>query len=67
MFSNLVYIDTPKVAERDRFSPYPMIIVNKALSLVLASVQSTKKRHLVNLHAGKCSKYKGVFRTQSNI
>lgn len=51
-----VYIDTPKLAERDRLSPYPMIVVSKALSLVLASVQPTKKRHLVNLHAGLLGK-----------
>jgi len=51
-----VYIDTPRLAERDRLSPYPMIVVSKALSLVLASVQPTKKRHLVNLHAGLLGK-----------
>ena len=51
-----VYIDTPKVASRDRFSPYPMILVSKALSIVLSSVQPTKKRHLVNLHTGLLGK-----------
>ena len=52
MLNNLVYIDTPKVAERDRFSPYPMLQVHKALSIILGSIQPMKKRHLVNLHAG---------------
>ncbi|XP_057314925.1 gephyrin-like isoform X2 [Hydractinia symbiolongicarpus] len=51
-----VYIDTPKVAERDRFSPYPMILVSKALSIVLSTVKVQKKRHLVNLHAGLLGK-----------
>lgn len=51
-----VYIDTPKIASRDRFSPYPMILVSKALSIILNSVQPTKKRHLVSLHAGLLGK-----------
>ncbi|XP_065660902.1 gephyrin isoform X3 [Hydra vulgaris] len=51
-----VYIDTPKVAERDRFSPYPMLQVHKALSIILGSIQPMKKRHLVNLHAGLLGK-----------
>ena len=50
-----VYIDTPRIAERDRFSPYPMICVSKALSIVLNAIKVPKKRHLVNLHAGKNS------------
>lgn len=52
-FSPTVYIDTPRIAERDRFSPYPMICVSKALSIVLNAIKVPKKRHLVNLHAGK--------------
>lgn len=51
-----VYIDTPRIAERDRFSPYPMICVSKALSIVLNFVKVPKKRHLVNLHAGLLGK-----------
>ncbi|XP_066918875.1 gephyrin-like [Clytia hemisphaerica] len=51
-----VYIDTPRVAERDRFSPYPMVCVSKALSLVLSCIKVPKKRHLVNLHAGLLGK-----------
>lgn len=52
-FSSSVYIDTPRIAERDRFSPYPMVCVSKALSMVLNTIKIPKKRHLINLHAGK--------------